>query len=452
MFERELLSKLRSWRDKSHRKPLVLRGARQVGKTTLVDEFAKEFDIYIRLDLETADDAALFRRYTDVMELWQYLCLKNHVRQDAGKSILLFIDEIQEEPKAVEMLRYFHEKLSKVYVIAAGSRLQSLVRKHVSFPVGRVEYLTVRPFTFAEYVNAIHGPEWAEMVRTLSVPEALHEDMMRAFKRYALIGGMPEAVSVYAETEDIEALSPVYDSILQGYAIDIDKYTKSLEQSRILNHIATSAWSEAASTITFSKFGGSSYTSKQIHDGMDLLERAHLLSLDYPVTATKAPARPNKRRSPKLIMLDTGLMNFCSGIQLDYLESEDLLDIWKGRAAQQIVAQELRVVLDSVYRDKQYFWVRDKKGTKAELDFIWQYGTKMIPFEVKQGTAAQLRALHSFIHTCEQPVTAIRVWSGTFSVQKTRTPAPNRKTYTLINVPLYYIGQLMAILKNEVKP
>jgi len=451
MFERELLAKLRIWRDKSHRKPLVLRGARQVGKTTLVDEFSNEFDAYIRLNLEETDDAAIFQRYTNVHDIWQYLCLKNHVRQDKGSKILLFIDEIQEEPKAVAMLRYFYEKLHWVYVIAAGSRLQSLVKHRVSFPVGRVEYMNLRPFTFTEYVKALHGAEWADMVKTLSVPESLHEDMMRAFNRYALIGGMPEAVSVYAETGDIEALSPIFDSLMQGYSEDIEKYAKNQEQAKILNHIATSAWSEAASTITFAKFGDSSYSSTQIHDGMNILERAFLLSLDYPVTATKAPTKPNKRRSPKLIMVDSGLTNFYAGIQLDYLQNNDLLDTWRGRAAEQIVAQELRVVLDSVYRDKQYFWVRDKKGTKAELDFIWQYGSQIIPIEVKAGTNSHLRALHSFVNISKQPVTAVRVWSGNYFVQQAETPAPENKPYTLINVPFYYIGQLLAILKNEVK-
>lgn len=449
MFERDLMTTLRQWKDKSQRKPLVLRGARQVGKTTLVDEFAKEFDAYISLNLELADDAAVFQRYTDVNEIWQYLCLKNHIVQNKNAKILLFIDEIQEEAKAVGMLRYFYEKLKWVYVIAAGSRLQSLVKKRVSFPVGRVEYLILRPFSFCEYLSAIHGNEWADMVRNLSVPESMHEEMMKAFNRYALIGGMPEVVSLYADTKDIEALSPVYNSLLQGYNEDIEKYAKNEDQAKILSHIASTCWAEAAQSITFAKFGDSSYTSAQIHDGMNILERAYLLSLDYPVTAVKAPAKPNKRRSPKLIMVDSGLTNFFAGIQLDYLQNDDLLDTWRGRAAEQIVAQELRVVLDAAYRDNQYFWVRDKKGTKAEIDFIWQYGTHIVPIEVKAGTNSHLRALHSFVNLSKQPITAVRVWSGNFFVQEAQTPAPDNIPYTLINVPFYYVGQLISILGNN---
>lgn len=448
MFKRELMTKLRNWRDKKHRKPLVLRGARQVGKTTLVEEFAKEFDYYISLNLEVSDDAQLFRHYTNVLDIWQYLCLKNHIRQDKDAKILLFIDEIQEEANAVGMLRYFYEKLKWVYVIAAGSRLQSLVKQRVSFPVGRVEYMNLRPFSFTEYVNAIHGQQWMEMIKTLSVPETMHDEMMRAFNRYALIGGMPEAISVYADTGDLEALSPIYDSLLKGYNEDIEKYAKNQEQAKILSHIANTVWGEAASTITFAKFGDSSYNSTQIHDGMNILERAFLLDLDYPVTATKAPAKPNKRRSPKLIVVDSGLMNFFAHIQLEYLQNEDLLDTWRGRAAEQIVAQELRVVLDDLYRDKQYFWVRDKKGTKAEVDYVWQHDSHVIPIEVKAGNNSHLRSLHSFVNISKQHVTAVRIWSGNFFIQEAETPAPDNHPYTLINVPFYYAGQIATILKQ----
>lgn len=298
-------------------------------------------------------------------------------------------------------------------------------------------------------MNALHGPEWANLLKTRSVPDTLHDEMMQAFKRYALVGGMPEAVSIYAETKDIEAIAPTYSALLQGYNEDIEKYAKNPDQAKILRHISETCWAAAASPVTFAQFGDSSYTSSQIHDGMNILERAYLLSLDYPVTATKAPAIPNKRRSPKLTLVDAGLTNFFAGIQLEYLQNDDLLDTWRGRAAEQIVAQELRVVLDTAYRDKQYFWVRDKKGTKAEIDFIWQYGTHVIPIEVKSGTNAHLRSLHSFVRLSKQHVTAVRVWSGPYFIQEAATPSPENIPYTLINLPFYYVGQLLSFLQQH---
>ena len=445
MFARDLIQQMQRWRDNPHRKPLVLRGARQVGKTTLVREFGKEFDSFISLNLEK-DDAGIFRRFSNVNDVWQYLCLKHHIVQDKRRSVLLFIDEIQEEPKAVAMLRYFYEELPWVYVIAAGSRLHSLMKQHVSFPVGRVEYLTLRPCSFVEFVNAKEGARWADMLRDVSVPEFMHEEMISLFNKYALVGGMPEAVSTYLEHQDVERLAPIYSSLLKGYNEDAEKFVGNAEQVKILRHILGTAWLSAAETITFSGFGNSSYTSTQVHDGMDLLERAYLLSLDYPITSTSAPALPATRRAPKLIMVDSGLTNFLAGIQLEYLRHKELLDTWRGKAAEQIVAQELRTVLDRHYRERQYFWIRDKKGATAEVDFVWQEGTDIIPIEVKAGTNSHLRSLHVFVNQSDRPVVAVRVWSGPLSVQDAQTPAPEKKPFRLVNLPFYYAGQLDKVI------
>lgn len=447
MLTRDLILQLREWREKASRKPLVLRGARQVGKTTLIKEFGKEFDTFISLNLEKGD-AEIFRRFNSVKDIWQYICLKEHIIQASQNKTLLFIDEIQEEPAAVAMLRYFYEELPWVYVIAAGSRLQNLMKMNVSFPVGRVEYLTLRPLSFVEYINAQEGEQWVDMLRNLSVPDFMHEEMTAAFNTYALIGGMPEAVNEYVASHDIERLSPIFNSLLKGYNEDAEKFARNAEQVRILRHILSSAWLSAAEIITFSGFGNSSFTSAQIHEGMDLLERAYLLSIDYPVTSTSAPAIPAKRRSPKLMMVDSGLTNFFAGIQLEYLQNKDLLDTWRGRAAEHIVAQELRPVLDRLYREQQYFWVRDKKGTTAEVDFVWQNGTDIIPIEVKAGTNSHLRSLHTFVNNSNRHVVAIRIWSGPLSVLDIDTPAPNNKPFRLINLPFYYVGQLDKIIKR----
>lgn len=450
MYERELITQLRQWAEKSPRKPLVIRGARQVGKSTLVREFGREFDIFIEVNLELSDDASIFQHTDNVQEIWQYLCLRNHVVSTTSKRMLLFIDEIQEEPKTVGLLRYFYEKMPWLYVITAGSRLQSLLKKHVSFPVARVEYLNLRPFSFVEYLNATEGKEWTELVKNVNVPAVMHEKLITIFNRYALVGGMPEAVADYAENHDIERLSPIFNSLLMGYNEDVERYAKNEQQVRIIRHILDTAWLSAAETVTFANFGNSSYTSTQIHEAMDCLEKAYILSLDYPVTSTDIPAIPSKRRSPKLMMVDSGVTNFVAGIQIEYLQNKDLLDTWRGRAAKQIVAQELRIMLDSQYKEKQFFWVRDKKGTTAEIDFIWQTQSQIVPIEVKAGTNSHLRSLHSFVNAATRPVTAVRFWSGEYSVQDVTTPVPKSRPYRLINIPFYYIGQLKKILQRNI--
>ena len=451
MYERELITQLRQWSQRKPHKPLVIRGARQVGKSTLVKEFGKEFDVFIEVNLDLSEDAGIFLRTDNVLEIWQYLCLRNHIVSDPQKRMLLFIDEIQEVPEAVGLLRYFYEKLPWLYVITAGSRLQSLLKRHVSFPVARVEYLNLRPFTFAEYINAVESNEWKAMLEGISVPSVMHEPMTKHFNQYALIGGMPEAVSSYADNHDIEQLSPIFNSLLKGYHEDVERYAKNEEQVRIIRHILSTAWYSAAENITFSKFGNSSYSSTQIHDGMDCLERAYILSLDYPVTSTAAPAIPSTNRSPKLILVDSGITNFVANIQLQYLQNKDLLDTWRGRAAEQIVAQELRVLLDKHFVEKQFFWTRDGKGTKAEIDFVWQYGDQIIPIEVKAGTNSHLKSLHSFVNNSKHPVTAVRFWSGDYFVQDAKTPDPGNVPYRLINIPFYYAGQLDKILKAHIE-
>ena len=385
MYKREIIAQLRGWAGRKKRKPLVLRGARQVGKTTLVEEFGKEFDSFISLNLEK-DDAEVFRRFKTAPEVWQYVCLKHHI--------------------------------------------------------------TLRPFSFVEYLEAKGYDDWAESVRGLNAHTLLHEDLTSEFNRYALIGGMPEAVSEYVETGDIERLSPIFNSLVKGYTEDAGKFVRKEEQSRILQHILSTAWKSAAQTITFDKFGESSYSSKQIHGAMNILEKAYLLSLDYPVTSTSLPALPAKRRSPKLIMLDSGLTNYVAGIQLEYLQNKDLQDTWRGKAAEQIVAQELKPVLDRHYKEEQCFWMRDKAGTTAEVDFIWPSMTGIVPIEVKSGTNAHLRSIHSFVNNSDQDVVAIRVWSGGFFIQDLHTPAPENKQFKLINLPFYYVGQLDRVLEH----
>lgn len=448
MYDRDLIYQMREWAGRKSRKPLVIRGARQVGKSTLVQEFGREFDVYIEVNLELSDDAQIFLQTDNVKEIWQYLCLKNHVISDQSKRMLLFIDEIQEVPQAVALLRYFYEKMPWLYVITAGSRLQNLLKKKVSFPVSRVEYLNLRPFSFLEYLNAVDGKPLCDMIRQLAVPTIMHTHLIGLFNQYALIGGMPEAVSSYADYHDVERLSPIFNSLLKGYNEDAERYANNEEQVRIIRHILDTSWFSAAEAITFSHFGNSSYTSTQIHDAMDLLERAYILSLDYPVTSTSAPAIPSKKRSPKLIMVDSGITNFVAGIQIEYLQNKELLDTWRGRAAEQIVAQELRVVLDKDFKEKQFYWVRDKRGTTAEIDFIIQYNAQIIPIEVKSGTNSHLRSLHSFVNNSSHLVTAIRVWSGEYFVQEATTPAPANKPYRLINIPFYYVSQIREILRR----
>lgn len=445
MIYRQLIEELQKWSEQDNRKPLVLRGARQVGKTTLVDEFGKQYDVYLKLNLEHSTDAVIFTRSDDVKEIFQYICLQKKVKVNEKKRTLLFIDEIQNEPRAVGLLRYFYEELPWLHIIAAGSRLQTLIKQRISFPVGRVEYLSLRPCSFLEYLNAIGEEELVKMVKEVKVSPLYHEMLMEHFNRYTLIGGMPEAIVSYVKHKDLVRLAPIYRSLLDGYNEDVEKYARNDNQVRVIRHLLTHGWAEAGQTITFARFGGSNYSSKEVHEALEVMQKAFLLNLDYPVTAVKAPAVPALARQPKLVWVDTGIMNFSIDIQTEYLQNSSLLDVWKGHAAEQIVAQELRIVLDRNFRNEQYFWVRDKKGSSAEVDFVWQHQAKILPIEVKSGTNAHLRSLHSFMSQADAPDIAIRIWPGEHSIDELVSPTGH--PFRLINLPFYYIGVLDKILE-----
>ena len=446
MIHRQLIDDLTEWSKRENHKPLVLRGARQVGKTTLIDEFSKQYDCYIKLNLEQSADAFIFSKTDNVKEIYQYLCVQKKVAANPSKLTLLFIDEIQNEPKAVGLLRYFHEEMPWLHIIAAGSRLQTLIKQRVSFPVGRVEYLSLRPCSFLEYLGAMGEDALAQMIRDVDMPSVYHEMMLDHFNRYTLVGGMPEALVDYAQNGDIMRLTPIYRSLLDGYNEDVEKYARNDNQVKVIRHLLSHGWAEAGQTITFNRFGGSNYTSKEVHEALEVMQKAFLLSLDYPVTAVKAPAIPAQTRQPKLVWVDSGIMNFSVDIQTEYLQNDSLLDIWKGHAAEQIVAQELRVVLDRNYRNEQYYWVRDKKGSNAEVDFVWQYQSAILPIEVKSGTNAHLRSLHSFMSQPDAPDVAIRIWPGKFSIDE--VASTTGRHFRLINLPFYYVGMLDKVLEK----
>lgn len=457
MYNRDLLSDLREWKRKTPRKPLVLRGARQVGKTTLVDEFGKEFDFYIKLNLEKKADNDIFAKTDDVKDIVQYLYLREGIEDDINHTVLLFIDEIQESYAAVSLLRYFYEEVPRLYVIAAGSRLQKLLKKKNvseqvkkrSFPVGRVEYLSLRPFSFFEYLSAAGKQKWREQIENISVSDLLHTNLQKEFNTYALIGGMPEIVCHYLEHGNLVSLVPMYKSLITGYIDDAENYGKNDAQIRIIRHILNTGWHEAGSAITFAKFGNSSYTSTQIHEALDVLSKAFVMNLAYPITSTKSPAIPARRRSPKLIWMDNGLVNHKVGLTQEYLQNKNLLDTWRGRAAEHIVAQELQVLLDKHPEGELSYWIRDKKGADAEIDFVWQKDGQIYPIEVKSGNNSKLKSLHVFVDNTDLPVTAIRFWNEPLCVNDLTTPI-GKKRFRLINMPFYAIGALETILQTYI--
>ena len=442
MFERNALKWLREWKQREDHKPLVVRGARQVGKTSLIQQFSKDFDIYLHFNLENPDDARLFSKEIPVKELFQLMLLERHKPQKG--TILVFIDEIQNSAYAIKMLRYFYEELPDIYVIAAGSLLETMLNKHISFPVGRVEYMALRPCSFCEFLGAIGENEIRQLVENLAVPEQLHPRVMRLFNTYTLIGGMPAVVANYAKRGDIVSLDSIYQSLLAGYTDDVEKYTSTEPMRQTIRFIIQYGWQQAASRITFERFGNSNYKSREIGDAMRTLQKTMLLELVYPTVETSLPLSPDLKKKPKLLWLDTGLVNFAAGVQSEIFGKDDISDAWRGRIAEHIAGQEFLAQTPS-FLETRNFWVREEKNSQAEIDFIFKsrrYG--IMPVEVKSGHNAHLKSLQLFMQ--QSPCTsAVRFWAQPKS--KDKVELPSGKTFTLNNLPYYYAGMIEKVMQ-----
>ncbi len=440
MFRRNILSKLEAWKQDNRHKPLILRGARQVGKTTIVNEFGTQFDNYLYFNLENSESIKLFEMDIPLDNLINMLYASLGKPQQDGTT-LIFIDEIQNSPKTIALLRYFYEQRPDLYVIAAGSLLENLVDVKVSFPVGRVQYLALRPCSYQEFLGAIGK---TNLLTILSQkPEytlAFHDQLMHLFNQYTIIGGMPEAVQRYAETQDIVAIEDVYETLVQAYKDDSEKYVRGNKLTDVVRFILSYGWAFSGETITLGNFANSSYKAREVGEAFRLLEKAMLLELVYPVSSTQMPIIPETKRMPKLIWFDTGLVNYQAGVRKEIIGSTEMVDSWRGHIAEQITAQELLSMEDRVGQHRS-FWARPNNG--AEVDFIFVHESKIYPVEVKSGTNSHLRSLQSFMDNSEID-TAIRIWSNPYSVDKIKTP--NDKEFRLINLPFYLIGRLHQVL------
>lgn len=443
MFSRIAQKYLYEWAQKEERKPLVLRGARQVGKTTLVKMFAADFDHYIYLNLEEKEDAELFAADSSFDDLLVGIFFKANIPIDSSRT-LIFIDEIQNEPKAVQALRYFYEKRPDLYVIAAGSLLESLMGRHISFPVGRVEYMALHPCTFVEFLMAIGEDMLANQIEKIAVPQSLHGYTLDLFKKYMIIGGLPEVVANYAQYRDMVRLGGVFNALLSGYRDDVEKYADKPKEQDSIRYILNYGWTSAGHRIQFAKFTNSSFKSADVSNAFRTLEKTLLLELVYPLTSTSFPILPDLKKSPKLLWFDTGLVNYVTGMQEELLFTPNSDELWNGDIAEHIVAQEL-LGATTLFGEKRMFWVRDARNSQAEVDFVIRHKSHLLPIEVKTGSNSKLRSLHQYMEESNENI-ALRLWNGPMTSDViTRT---DDRPFTLYNIPLYYAGHLNAWLQQ----
>ena len=400
-MKRDIDKRLVEWRKSKFRKPLVIRGARQVGKTYSVCRFGEtHFDLFLKLDFER--DRTLHRIFEGDLateKLILDLEVLANKRITPGKT-LLFFDEIQECERALLSLRYFYEEMPELHIIAAGSMLEFSLGT-VSFPVGRLSFDWMRPMTFYEFLVASGKEILAQQLPTLSnftaVSETIHFKIIDQLKLYFLIGGMPEAVKRFCATHSLTDSAAVHEEIFQSYLHSLVKYGRRADIDS-LDHLIRTVPSHVGSQIKYSRLDPDRRIEKT-KLSLQILERALLLTIIHSSDASALPL--NATASPKVmkpLFLDMGLMQYHCGIHpSDVLKATDLSNVYQGALAEQFVGQELLAAGGSE-NFKLFYWSRAKKSSSAEVDYLYVREGEILPIEVKSGPAGRLKSLHIFLN------------------------------------------------------
>lgn len=451
MIKRSIFNVLTKWSDRAGRKPLLVRGGRQVGKTWAVKEFGKQrFKNVVELNFEREADRRLFQSVGDIQTQI------NTVASARGQAIvpgetLLFLDEIQGSAIAIQQLRYFYEDFPQLHVIAAGSLLEAILPEiEVDFPVGRVEYAHMHPLTFPEFLEALGHDKWRSDLNALTLNErpeaALHEIWLKAVLEYALIGGMPEIVAAYAKNRNLSDLDSVYDALTQGFFDDIGKYA-TRGQATYLRHVLQHVPAFVGLQISYAGFGESAYGSRAMAAAFQKLEQVYLLSLVRSSRSLQPPISSNLRKFPKLLHLDIGLVNFNLKQRHELLLHKSLEAVYRGQIAEQLVGQTL-LARQPGKRAPVNFWYRDQEAATAELDYVIALensatGSEIVGIEVKSGSAGTLRSLHQFV--VESKVKrAVRISSAPLGIETVQ--AADGSPYRLISIPFYLAHRIEELL------
>ena len=456
MIIRTHLKSLQQWKADEGRKPLVLRGARQVGKTALVREFGKSFSTYIEVNFDETPDKESFFKGTTVDDVVTLIEADTGTKMEPGNT-LLFFDEIQSAPRALAMLRYFYEKRPDIHVIAAGSLLEFLLADHsFSMPVGRIEYCFLSPLSFEEFLGGMQQESLVAYLESFDfskeIPEALHLKLLNYLKLYFLVGGMPEATARWLKTEDFTAVQKVHASILQTYEDDFSKYINRLSPDMlrtVLKKIPTIVGEKVRYTNI-----DSNATPSSLNKAIRALASARVITQIHHSSGNGIPlgAEINEKKF-KALFLDIGLYSFALSLNLPELHmAKDLLLVNSGACAEQFVGQQLLSTHPSWMKPELYYWHREKKGSNSEIDYLTNHGPTVVPIEVKAGKTGSLRSLHTFMASKHGSI-AVRFNADTPSQTSVDTEinTVGKAQYQLLSLPLYMVGQLDRLLSLYMK-
>jgi uncharacterized protein len=445
---------LTEWYKSSHRKPLIIRGARQVGKSTLVRLFCQENGLQlIELNFEQSHTLRSMFASNEPIKIIQSLEILYNQRIDLEKAVL-FLDEIQANPAAILSLRYFFEHIPQLAVIAAGSLLEfALEQYELSMPVGRIEYLFMGPMTFEEFLDAMGADQLLTYLRTYTledeIPQAIHEKALEYLRTYHLLGGMPEVIKIFKETGSLHQADRIKYSILNTYRDDFAKYKSRMELSK-LQEVFDKLGTTVGKKIKYVEVlpqERSAVTDRIL----TLFVYARILYRAYRCSANSLPLKAEiNRKISKGVLLDIGLYLALCGLSIaDLSQDKELFFSNKGELAEQFIGQHLLYGQPSYMNPELYYWCREKAQSSAEVDFVIQQGNAILPIEVKSGKTGTLRSLHLFMELKQLPL-ALRFSTNTPAVETVTSSLPHSNfRYTLITLPLYLVGQTRRLVNRS---
>ena len=455
LLRRTEIKYLHEWSARSPLKPVIIRGARQVGKSTLVREFAREarFSL-VELDFERNPELREAFSFRDPARIVSTLALMTGQTIAAGAN-LLFLDEIQAAPEALAALRYFHEEMPELHVVAAGSLLEfALADTRFSMPVGRVEYLHLGPMEFEDFLGAAGHPELASHLRTLSledvdegaIPGPVHGKYLDLLRQYWVIGGLPEAVSAWVRSRDFIQVSRIQRSVVATYRDDFGKYSHGSLKGRI--------------QMVFDRLPGMvgrkfkyvqvsrDHRAAELADALRHLCMARVASKVHHTSANGLPlaAEADDRRF-KCLYMDVGLM--CAALHLDVLAlgRQDPTLVNGGAVAEQFIGQHLLHGGARYETPVLYYWTREARNAAAEVDYVMAPARRVVPVEIKAGTTGSLRSVHQFLKEKRRDF-ALRFNAAVPSLLRDSKGLPDgtRIDYHLLSLPLYMVGQARRLV------
>ena len=452
-MKRTLFSFLEAWHDSYQRKPLVIRGARQVGKTWLVRHFAQtqKKNIY-EINFEKNPQLISLFESNDVRQVLLNLSSLFDQKIDIKQS-LLFLDEVQAAPEILSKLRWFAEDLGDLPVIAAGSLLEFTLDKHAfSMPVGRIQYMHLEPLSFEEFLQAKNKQMLVEYLNVYNlntvIPAAIHEKLMTDFKEYLIIGGMPAAVNSWIHQNSLKDVNQIHHDLISTYRDDFARYSGRLDIER-LDEVMMAVPKFLGEKFVYSRVNPTIHTSA-IKQSLDLLCKARVCHRVMGTAANGVPLLGEiLNRHMKVIFLDVGLCSAALGLTLDFVTLNEISLINKGAIAEQIVGQLLRTINSPYIEPTLTYWHREEKGSNAEIDYVIQHGHRVIPIEVKAGSTGGLKSLHLFMGLKGYSF-AVRFNSDVPSHGnvEVKDQQGNLVKYHLLSLPFYLLGQLHRLIDD----